>query len=496
MISGKTIAKNVGVMMASQLVTWVLAFVLAIYLPRYLGAESVGAISIANSIWMIMGVLITFGMDTHLTKVVASRPEKTSEILGTSLAIRAAFFVAACVVVALYLWGLNYSTETMYVTAITGAAFFLMGITATISAVLSGLERMEFISLSNIVSKAVITGVTILLIFLDAGLYPIVSVNIIGAIVAIAIQGYSLSRQHKLRLRFRWSEARAMLGSSAPYLITALAIVVYQQMDKLFISSMVDTRTVGWYGTAMNLFGTLMFIPVVFGNVIFPALSRSYSAATHHVNLIAQRSFDLMFLFSVPLGLGMVVISKPLIALLYGPEFAPSAGVLAMLGIVLIFTYLNTILGQLLIATERTKPWNMVMIVAILLTIPLDLVLVPWTHAVYGNGGLGGTTAFLVTEFGMVAAAIILLPKGTLQWSNVRTATLALLCGLVMMAACWWLREQNLILSVLAGAIIYSAGILLLRVVPREDLMLIKDGVMNIIGRLRRGKGTPASIGN
>jgi O-antigen/teichoic acid export membrane protein len=246
----------------------------------------------------------------------------------------------------------------------------------------------------------------------------------------------------------------------------------------------------------MNLFGTLMFIPVVFGNVIFPTLSRSYANATHHVNLIAQRSFDLMFLFSVPVGLGIVVIAKPLIALLYGAEFAPSAGVLSMLGVVVIFTYLNTILGQLLIATERTGPWNMVMIAAIITTIPLDLVLVPWTHTVYGNGGLGGALSFMVTEGGMVICAILLLPKKTLQWSNVRTASLSLLCGLLMMAVCWWLRDRNLVLAILAGAVVYPTGMMLLRVVPREDLLLVGDGVMGIAKRLRRSKSAPASTGN
>ena len=123
MISGKTIAKNVGVMMASQLVTWGLAFVLAIFLPRYLGVTAIGAISIANSIWMIMSVLFAFGMDTHLTKSISRDPSSTSELLSTSLLLRVVFFAASCGVVALYTWVMGYDAQLLIVVSLMGAAF-------------------------------------------------------------------------------------------------------------------------------------------------------------------------------------------------------------------------------------------------------------------------------------------------------------------------------------------------------------------------------------
>jgi O-antigen/teichoic acid export membrane protein len=280
------------------------------------------------------------------------------------------------------------------------------------------------------------------------------------------------------------------------YLISGLAIVVYQQIDKPFISALVDTKTVGWYGTAMNLFGTSMFLPVVFGTVIFPALSRSYASGDSKLNIIAQRSFDLMFLISIPVGLGLVVVGRPLVMLLYGPEFAPTGSILMMLGVVIIFTYLNTILGQLLVAMDRTRNWNIVVIIAILVTLPIDYVMVPWTNHVLGNGGLGGAFAFLITEFGMVIAAILLLPPKTLQWSNVRTASLTLLSGLAMMATSWWFRETMMFLSIFIAAVTYIGLVAILRIIPREDILLIRDALMGLVGRLRRRKDASAGLGN
>lgn len=497
MVSGKKIAKNMGMMVASQLTTWGIAFILAIFLPRYLGATGIGELSIANSIWLIVSVLVTFGMDVHITKTVARDPERTAEVLGTSLVIRCIFFILACVLVGLYLFFVRYSTRIVEITAIVGLSYLFSTVSAALNSVLIGLERMEVTSVSSVINRVLTTTISLLMIFVGYGVYAIATVNLIVIPFNILFMGYFILQQYKkIPLRFSMKEAKVMLHLSAPYLITGVTLTAYQQIDTLFIASLVDTKTVGWYNTAVGLFSTLMFLPVAFGTVVFPALSRSYVAAQEKLLLIARRSIDLMFLFSIPIGMGIMVIAKPLILLLYGPDFIASSAILATLGIVLIFTYLNTLLGQLLISTDRTGKWNIVMIGATLLTIPLDLVLVPWTRDVLQNGALGGALSFLITECGMVIGAILLLPKGTLQWSNVRTATLTLISGLLMVSTSWWFRDNLMVVSILVGALTYGAAVLLLRIIPREDMQLIMDMVKNVSTQLRRKKENPARIGD
>lgn len=486
MISGRTIAKNVSVMMASQLTTWALSFVLAIFLPRYLGADLTGVVAIATSIWLMGQVFISFGMDTHLTKSVARDPTLTVDLMLTSLLIRSLLFVLTSGVVALYSWIMGYDATANWVLVIEGICFLFLAYSGAFSAVLVGLERMEFISIANIASKVILTGGSLLLIMLDAGLYLVISVNIIAAIVLCVILLWAIQRLYPLRLQFRFAGIPTMFAQSWVYLISAFAMTVYQQIDKLFIAALVDTRTVGWYSTAMNLFGTMMFLPVVFGTVIFPSMARSYASGDSKLNLIAQRSFDLMFMLSVPVGLGLVVIGQPFVDLLYGPEFYQSGIILMLLGVVLIFTYLNTILGQLLISVDRTGSWNIVMFVAIAVTLPLDLWLVPWTHATYQNGALGGVLGFLITECGMVVTAIFLLPRNTLGWSNVRSSVLTLCAGLLMMATSWWLRTDWMLLSIIVAAITYVGAVLALRIIPRQEMEIIRHGIMSILGRLRR----------
>lgn len=494
--SGTRIAKNAGLMMGSQLITWALAFLIAIFLPRYLGATALGQLAIAFSVWMIVSVLLNFGMDTHLIKSIARDHAQASRLLGISIVIRCGLFALGFALVQLFLNLMAYDPSIIALSAVLGVAIFFSLIASAFYAALTGLELMGAVSLANVVNKLVLTALTLALLFLGFDVYWIAAANIVANAVHVVVLAVQFRRVQPVRLQLDLPASREMLRVSSPYMVTALTLMVYQQVDKLFIAAMASTEAVGWYSTAMNLFGTLMFIPVALGTVLFPTLSRSYAAGQSELAAVARRSYDLMFVLSVPIGLGLAVVARPLVLLLYGPEFAPSGDILAILGFVLIFTYLNTILGQLLISAERTGRWNIVMIAATVLTLPLDIVLIPWAQQTYGNGALGGALSFLLTELLMLSCAILLLPKGTLFWGNVRSACLTLVAGAAMVVASLLLVDRNLILGVLAGAAVYPAMVLLLRIIPAEELLVLRQSLGKLAGRLRGRKPAPAELGN
>src|SRR4051794_18282371 len=94
--AGIRVVKNASILMVAQLMTWILSLLLTIFLPRYLGAAATGIFVLAGSIWSIMGLLISFGTDTLLTKEIARQPAKTPELLGMALLLRMFFFILSC----------------------------------------------------------------------------------------------------------------------------------------------------------------------------------------------------------------------------------------------------------------------------------------------------------------------------------------------------------------------------------------------------------------
>jgi O-antigen/teichoic acid export membrane protein len=480
--------------MATQLITWALSLLLVVFLPRYLGPAAVGQFAIAGSIWAIMGMLVGFGMDTLLTKEIARNPERTPQLIGTTLILRVILFLFSCGVVALYVGMMEYPPTTVNIIWIIGLSIFITQIGLAGLAALQGIEAMHYSSLAGIISKACNTGLGITVVLLGYGVYIVGLVNVTSALISTTLLLVFLRRFYKPQFHLHIVPTLAMCRASFPYLMSGLGLILYGQVDVLIISSLINTQETGWYGAASQLFGTLLFIPVVFTTAVFPVLTRTYANAPDALPKILRKTFDLMLLVSIPIGLGIFVVAQQGITLLLGSEFTQSGSILALMGIVLIFTYQNVLIGQFLISTDRQNSWTIIMIVAAVLTIPLDLVLVPWCQREFGNGALAGALSFIITEFGMVVAGIWLLPKGSLGWSNMWMAIRILSAGLVMAGASWLVRDMFIAIPVIVGAITYIGMIAILRVVPNEDITLFKEMAQGIMRKLRRREPEPIGI--
>lgn len=489
--TANTVVKNASVMLASQLITWVLTLALTVVLARYLGATVVGEFTVAASLWTIMGVLINFGMDTLLVKEIARTPARAPELLGTTIVARTLLYLLSCGIVALYAQVAHFSATEDVLLVLLGIAQLVTQIYLATQATLQGLERMEYVSLASILSRITNTALGIAVLLLGFGVYGIGVVTILAMVVGLAIQLYFLRRYVAIRTSLNPQRLWAILRAGLPYLASSLGLVAYGQVDVLVISALVDTSQVGWYGSASRLFGTFMFFPVIFTTAIFPALTRAYANASDSLPRIIRKSFDMMLVLSIPLGFGLFVIADPLVLLLYGTDFAQSGPILALMGLVLIPTYQNILLGQFLTSTDRQNRWTVVMIAATILTIPLDLALVPWCQQQFGNGAIAGSLSFLITELAMVIAGIRLLPAGALARSNLLVGAKVLTAGLAMIAATWWLRSWFIVIPIIIGALVFAAGLLLLRTLPREDLALFGQFVQRAFGRLRGRSADP-----
>jgi O-antigen/teichoic acid export membrane protein len=489
--AGAKVVKNASILMTSQLITWILSLLLTIFLPRYLGAAVTGEFVLANSIWAIMGMLIGFGTDTLLTKEIARHPERTSELVGTAFSIRIVLFLLMCGLVALYIQLTSCPASTVHLIWIIGISSLITQIGLACQSALQGLEYMHYTSIAGILSKAVNTILALVVVFLGLSVYSIGFVTIISAVVSTTLLLLFLRRYFKIYVQVHVAPAIEMIKSSIPYLLSGMGLILYGQIDVLIISSMINAREVGWYGITTQLTGTLLFIPVVFTTAIFPALTRAYSNQSSSLSLLIRKSFDLMLMLSIPIGLGILVIADPLIILLYGPAFAQSGPILSIMGIVVIFMYLNILVGQFLISTDRQNIWTIIMFFATIVTVPLDLLLVPWSQSSFGNGALGGAISFVITEFGMCIAGIYLLPKGSLGWSNLRSGILIIGAGIGMAIATWYCRELFIVIPIFVGALTYICLIAILRVFPKEDIAMLKKAVQDTLRKVRRRAPKP-----
>lgn len=461
-----------------------------IFMPRYLGAVGVGKIQFAVSLWMMLSVLITCGTDVLLSKEIARNPERTPELFGNAVVLRCLVFVLVYGALAATLYFFAYPLTTIYVTGIIGFACLGWQLSGACQAILQGLERMEIFSFGQIVGNAVHTAVGIMVLLMGAGIYVIATLTILSAVANLMIQLYFLGRMYKLRLHFNRAIAWQMLKAGVPYLFSNIFLVVYMQLDIVILSALIDEKAIGWYGTADRLFGTFLFIPSAYITAAFPALSRMFVSDLEPVKRLMSKSFDMLLLLAVPIGLGLLAIANPLVVLLFGTDFANSGPVLAVMGIVLILTYQNMLIGRFLISADRQNAWTIVMAIATFATIPLDILLIPWCERFFANGAIGGGLSFVITELAMVAVGLWLLPKGAIGRTNLWTAVRILIAGLGMVTVVWPFQHYFIAIPIGIGMVTYGLLVLLLRIIPQEDFALLGELAHALSQRLRR---TPAA---
>jgi hypothetical protein len=127
-------------------------------------------------------------------------------------------------------------------------------------------------------------------------------------------------------------------------------------------------------------------------------------------------------------------------------------------------------------------------------TVVLDLIFIPIMHDRFGNGAIGGSLSFVVTEIFMTIVGLHYMPKGALTRKNGWVAVRVVLAGLTMTAVIWPLRNLFIVIPIVVGAIVYILMLLALRAVSDEDKLLAKDMSLRIWRRTLGRRSQPVEI--
>ena len=482
-----TLARNFSVMMGSQVTTFIISMAATVVIPRYLGAEVIGRFQLALAIWAIGQAVIGFGMDLAITKAVARDHGLVGHLWATGIVARCLIAVPVTIVLFAYALAIDYSDEVLFLLVILTANAIVVAAAEVSHDILMGLERMGPASAAAVASRIIAVGGAVCLLLLGFDVYAVAMMMVIGSIASLAVLGVALRRawatiDSDIGVSVTRSGIVALLKDSHPYFWVFFFMIVYQQVDIVVISLVVeDDAVLGWYSVYDRLANMLMFLPSVFMSVVFPTLSRLYGdindedRAAH--GLLTQRTFKLMLLLSVPAGFGLSVISRPFIELVFGMEFSNAAPIVAIGGVVVSLTYLNTIFGMFLISMDKERSLSIFIGIGAALTIPLDIFLVPFFQAQLDNGAIGGVVAYAITESVILMGVLHLMPRGALGPGALSYTVRVVAAGAIMAATIYPLRELFLVVPIVAGALVFGLAVAVLRVTTSEDRDIVRSAI-------------------
>lgn len=456
--------------LVTQLVTWCFTLAATVYVPRVLGAAAIGMLNVAGAWWVLGSLIISAGSEPYVVKRVARVPEDLHAIVRVALAVRVV--VGATLLTGALIVGyvLKLEPEARTVLLFTGIFTCIWSCISLLQAAVQGYERLSYMAPGNIVEKVFSAVGSITIVRLGYHAAGVAGVGILAATANLAVLVWIVRRNiapSATRTSIRW---RALLRGGLPFFWSMAASTLYLQVITIFLGVLTNNAVTGYYSVASRLFGASLFIPTALLAALFPVLSRQHASDAQSLRRTAQRAFNILVLLGLPLSVGLSELAGPFVHLIYGHRFEGTVPIMSVFGAILLATYLNMYVSQLLNAIDRQKAWMVISVLSLVLIVPLSAVCILYFQAHAHNGGIGAAIAFLVTESLQTALGLALVARRILSRHTVsfalRCALCATLMGMTLLILSGWPLAARI---VMAGAL-YLGASMLLRTLGVTDL--------------------------
>ena len=476
MISGtaRRITANFLSLMGSQVISRVLQLAVFAYLARVLGKDNFGVFSFGLAFSLILVIIADFGLSTLLVREISLNKKAASKYLYNSIIIKALLSIITFIVSYLFLNIANYPVQTKTVAYILLAFALLQSFTEVIYSVFRAFERMHYDAFTKILRMLILF---IAIFYLTPKEYGVIAASlaflVTEAIILIIALFIAYTKFIKLSFEFDYSFSKNLLKKSSLFCLSLVFSSLYMYIDVVMLSKMRSNSEVGVYAAATNIIIALIFIPAMYGNSIYPVLSRFYVTSKEALKFAYERSIKYMVILGLPTAAGIYFLSDKIILFLYGRQYLASATALSILSGYLFLKFINPMTGFTLIAIDKQSSRLFGQGAAALINIVLNFVLIP------AYGFIGAAVATLITEIIFFILYTSFIIKNGFEFNFVKSFIYKPLIAVGIMVFLLSFVE-NLFLAILMGILIYIAVVSALGVVDKEDKFLFNKVIRNV----------------
>ncbi len=460
------IVNNTLISLVGQLVTWASTLSLTIAYGRFLGDVKFGELYFAITFVSLVGFPVELGFNQQLTRDVAEDPEKSHVYLWNTLLIKMLLWILLYGVVLVVSWLLGYSQEVRDLVAICGVTLLSGALVNTFASLHYAFERTLFPAAGMMIEKGLSACVGFILLRNGAAVQTMALVLLGGSLLDLAWQSCWFFRLTGLEVAVSKKILRRLIHGSIPFVVYGVLGVLYYRIDTVLLSLMTNSAVVGWYGAGYRLFDTLLFIPnLILNAVMYPVFSKLSASARSSLRVAVEKCMDLLLICSIPIATLMIVAAPNIVGFLYHrAEFNNTIPVIQALAPGLVFLYINTLFGSVIVSTKKERKIPISAAVALVFNLGLNLFLIPIYHQV------GAALVTSLTELLLLVLSIFFMPASLLPWRSIIVGSKALLAALVMTLVVFFLKTWSILLILPVAALTYGGVTILLRTVPREDM--------------------------
>ena len=370
--------KNAGYLIAGKIIQMVFGVVVGVLTARYLGPANYGLINYAGAYTAFFTVFCTLGINSVLVKELVDHPDNEGIVIGTSLCLRAiSSFISAIAIIIISSVIDAGETGTILIVSLSCVGMFFHVFEVFNYWFQRKLES-RITAKATLIAYLISSAYKVYLLATGKSVAYFAMVSSIDYLCLGLILSFEYKRNNGQHLGFSWVYGKQLLKRSCHFILPGLMVSIYGQTDKLMLKQMISETEIGYYATAVSLCGMWCFILSAIIDSIYPSIMEASKVGNEES--FKKRNVQLyaiVFYMSVTVSVGLTILAKPVIYIMYGESYLPAVNPLRIITWYTAFSYLGVARNAWVVAKERQKYLFPIYAASAMANVMLNYLLIP-----------------------------------------------------------------------------------------------------------------------
>jgi O-antigen/teichoic acid export membrane protein len=456
---------DVVIQIIARILNLALGVVVTFILARGLGSSDFGIWSTLFAACQIVGSFGELGLTQVTVSRAAADPDREPRWLGALLLLRL-LVVIPITVVSLIAVLLIAPSANARLAGVLIACVALAGAPSVVGAVFQLRVRNDISMALLTVNSIVWAGAAIAVASASGGLTAFAGAFLFTTTLTTALTVAIALRFTKVRVRGARQLWRPLLSVGVGVGIAGIFVTGYVKLDQILVFEFAGSHQAGLYGAAYRLLDQVQFIPISVMTTLFPLIATAYAARRDRVRNLLQASGEYLSMASFPILAFTIVAARPIMVLLFGPQFAAAAPALPVLAGAFVSISFGYLVGNMVVILELQRRFALYAGIGLLLNATLNVLLIPQF------GFLAAAWVTLLTEVTVMSLSARSVLKALRMKPQLGRLMRTLAAAVAMGAVTLLARVSGVPLAGLAAiaVLVYFPGLLILRVLTIGEI--------------------------
>jgi PST family polysaccharide transporter len=381
-------------LVSERVASLLLNFIVGIFVARYLGPESFGALSYAIAFVALLSTIPYLGFGGVVVQQLVQDRNSQGEIIGTVLGAKFAAAVLAFVLANLLSIIVVDEAETRLLVLLISFSM-LFDVSSGARLLFEARTELRGVALVGLIAGIASAAGRVVALAAEAPLWVFALMVTVQSLVAAL--GFIVITQRgtdpSFRLHFKARRAGELFRKSWPLILSSAAAILYLKIDQFMLGEMLGMESVGTYAVAARISEVWYFIPTAIAATIFPRLVQLKASDPAQYERRIKDSLRYSLWLALAIAVPISLAAPFIIVGLYGEPFREAGLILAIHVWACPAVFMGKVVEKWFVTEDLLKFLIGRQVLSAAVNVGLNLLLIP----LYGGAGAAVATLIAYT---------------------------------------------------------------------------------------------------